>query len=173
MAGLVLTPADRVQLLRLMRRQLNSHVHRRMNVLLLLDDSWTAEAIARALCIDAETVREHRGLYERAGVRGLETLSYAGAEPALSAEQRAALEAEHAAKLYGTAKAVCGLVRERFTVSYTPHAMAKLLGAARLCLQEAGSRARQGRPCGAAGLFGTNAAALEGRGRAGAAFAFR
>ena len=49
MAGLVLTPDDRAQLLRLMRQRLNSHVHRRLNVLLLLDDGWAAEAIARAL----------------------------------------------------------------------------------------------------------------------------
>jgi transposase len=128
MAGLVLSSDDRVQLLRLMRRQLNSHVHRRMNVLLLLDDGWTAEAIARALYVDAETVREHRALYERSGIKGLQTLSYAGAEPALSAEQREALDAELAARLYLTAKAVCAFARQRFGVSYTPHAMAKLLG---------------------------------------------
>ena len=47
----VLTATDRTHLLRLMRRQTNSHVHRRMNVLLLLDDGWTAERIAEALYI--------------------------------------------------------------------------------------------------------------------------
>ena len=38
-----------------MRRQLNSTVHRRMNVLLLLDDGWAAERIAEAPYIDAES----------------------------------------------------------------------------------------------------------------------
>ncbi len=61
MAGSVLTALDRARLLALMRRQLNSTVHRRMNVLLLLDDGWTAERIAEALYIDAETVRETGG----------------------------------------------------------------------------------------------------------------
>jgi hypothetical protein len=37
MAGAVLEADDRSHLLRMMRRQTNSHVHRRMNVLLLLD----------------------------------------------------------------------------------------------------------------------------------------
>jgi hypothetical protein len=32
MAGTVLTAEDRAQLLRMIRRQMNSHVHRRMNV---------------------------------------------------------------------------------------------------------------------------------------------
>jgi hypothetical protein len=38
MAGLVLSAGDRAYFLTLMRRQLNSAVHRRMNALLLLDD---------------------------------------------------------------------------------------------------------------------------------------
>ena len=68
MAGMVLTAAERSHLLRMMRRQTPSAVHRRMNVLLLLDDGWAAERIAEALYIDAETVREHLRLYQRAGV---------------------------------------------------------------------------------------------------------
>jgi transposase len=116
-----------VQLLRLMRRQMNSHVHRRMNVVLLLDDGWTAERIAEALFIDAETVHERRRRYETSGVAGLERLSYQGSEPALSVPQREALKAELEAHLYMTAKAVCGFVQRRFAVTYTPNAMTKLL----------------------------------------------
>ena len=53
----------------MMRRHLNSAVHRRMNVLLLLDDGWPGERISEALYIDVETVRQHRRVYETAGVR--------------------------------------------------------------------------------------------------------
>ena len=67
MAGAILSPAERTHLLRMMRRQTNSHVHRRMNVLLLLDDGWPVERIAEALYIDADTVREHRRRYDTAG----------------------------------------------------------------------------------------------------------
>ncbi len=127
MAGAVLKAADRAHLLVMMRRQTNSHVHRRMNVLLLLDDGWTAERIAEALYIDAETVREHRRLYERDGISGLERLPYEGREAALTAAQCEALASELTEQLYMTAKAVCHFVEEKFGVPYTPNAMTKLL----------------------------------------------
>ena len=123
----MLTAEDRAALLRMMRRQMNSHVHRRMNVLLLLDDGWAAERIAEALFIDAETVHEHRRRYETSGVAGLERLNYQGSEPALSAMQIETLKAELDAHLYMTAKAVCDFVQRRFEVTYTPNAMTKLL----------------------------------------------
>jgi hypothetical protein len=68
----------------MMRRQMNSAVHRRINVLLLLDDAWPVERIAATLFIDAETVRQVRLLYASAGIRGLETLRYRGPDPAPS-----------------------------------------------------------------------------------------
>jgi transposase len=106
MSGVILSPEDRAQLLLMMRRQTPSPVHRRMNALLLLDDGWSAEQIAKALFIDAETVREHRRLYQASGVAGLERLNYEGAAPDLNEEQLAALGVELDARLYMTAKAV-------------------------------------------------------------------
>jgi transposase len=128
MSGSILTPEDRAQLLRMMRRQTPSPVHRRMNALLLLDDGWAAERVAEVLYIDAETVRQHRRLYQTAGVAGLERLNYEGGEPDLNPEQLEALGTELDARLYMTAKAVCAFVQSTFSVTYTPHAMAKMLG---------------------------------------------
>src|ERR1700730_9324568 len=110
MAGSILTPTDRAQLLRLMRRQTSRTVHRRMNALLLLDDGWAAERVAEALFIDAETVREHRRLYQTGGVAGLELLNYEGSDPALSDAQLKALETELDTHFYMTAKEVCDFV---------------------------------------------------------------
>ncbi|MGH6867937.1 MAG: hypothetical protein ACREDA_03475 [Methylocella sp.] len=42
------------------RRQLNSAVHRRMNVLLLLDDGWQPRWIAEAFDVDEGTVAARR-----------------------------------------------------------------------------------------------------------------
>lgn len=98
-----------------------------MNTLLLLDDGWAAERVAEVLFIDAETVREHRRLYETVGVAGLERLHYEGAAPALGPEQLEALGAELDARLYVTAKAVCAFVERSFGVDYTPHSMARVL----------------------------------------------
>ena len=127
MRGVILTAADRTHLLRMMRRHTPSPVHRRMNALLLLDDGWAVERVADALFIDAETVREHRRLYETAGVAGLERLNYEGSEPALSEAQLAALKAELDAHLYMRSKEVCDFVQRTFEVDYTPNAMTKLL----------------------------------------------
>lgn len=128
MAGAVLTPEDRAYFLLAMRRHGNSAVHRRMNALLLLDDGWTAERVAEALFIDAETVRSHRRLYAAGGRVGAERLAYAGHAPVLSERQAAELSAELSGRVYLTAKAVCGFVAARFGLAYTPHAMARLLG---------------------------------------------
>lgn len=128
MAGDLLSPADRAHSLVMMRRQLNSAVHRRTNALLLPDDGWTSKRVAEALFIDAETVREHRRLYASAGRGRIERLAYTGHAPVLTAEQSAELAAELSARVNLSAKAVCGLVAERFDLFYTPNAMAKLLG---------------------------------------------
>ena len=127
MSGAILSPGDRAYLLAMMRRQTPSPVHRRMNTLLLLDDGWTAERVAEALFIDAETVREHRRLYQTAGIVGLERLPYAGSDPALDPKQIAALGTELDTTLYMTAAAVAAYTQQRFGVTYTTHAMAKLL----------------------------------------------
>lgn len=71
MAGLILSPEDRAHFLAVMRRQTNSAVHRRVNVLLLLDDGWSAGQIAAALYLDASTVAEHRALYAQRGRSGI------------------------------------------------------------------------------------------------------
>lgn len=128
MKGAVLTPEDRATFLSAMRRQGNSAVHRRMNALLLLDDGWTAERVAEALFIDAETVRAHLRLYAAGGRAGVERLAYVGHAPVLSQAQTTELSAELSGRVYLTAKAVCGLVAARFGLTYTPHSMARLLG---------------------------------------------
>jgi transposase len=127
MSGAILTATVRARMLRLMRQQTPSPIHRRMNALLLLDDGYAAEQVAAVLYIDADTVREHRRLYQTAGVPGIERLKYEGSEPALTPAQLSLLGAELDARLYMSAKAVCAFVQRTFEVSYTAHAMAKLL----------------------------------------------
>ena len=113
--------------LKLMRRQTNSAVHRRMNVLLLLDDDWPVARICEALFLDEGTVRDHRALYERAGRAGVERLAYAGAAGPLRRDQMKALAAFVDETVPQTARQVCAFVRDRFGVSYSPNALSKLL----------------------------------------------
>ena len=128
MAGALLSLVDRQHFLALMRRQINSAVHRRINALLLLDDGWTSERVAEALFIDAETVRQHKGSFLASGREGIERLKYVGRSPVLNDEQTKMLLAELSTNFYRTAKQVCRFVCEQCGHTYTPNAMAKLLG---------------------------------------------
>jgi transposase len=127
MAGLVLTTEDRAHFLEMMRRQINSAVHRRMNVLLLLDDGWEAQRIAAALFVDEATVAQHRRRYEREGRTGIERLDYAGRASLLTAGQEQVLCAHVDACVPLTSKEVCAFAAHTFGLSYTPNAMTKVL----------------------------------------------
>jgi DNA-binding NarL/FixJ family response regulator len=65
-----LSSADRAYFRTMMRRQINSAVHRRMNTLLLLDAGWSVAQVAEALFVDGGTVRGHQGLYLTEGRAG-------------------------------------------------------------------------------------------------------
>jgi transposase len=123
----LLTPEDRHYFRQMMRRQINSAVHRRMNTLLLLDDGWSVSRVAAALFLDEKTVRMHEALYRSDGRDGVERLAYVGSSPHLTEPQLQALKSELKATLYMNAKAVAAWIRKEFSVEYTPNATAKLL----------------------------------------------
>jgi transposase len=122
-----LSSADRAYFRTMMRRQINSAVHRRMNTLLLLDAGWSVSKVADALFLDEGTVRAHQGLYLTQGRQGVERLDYAGGQPLLKPAELAVLKSHVSGQLYMSAKAVAAWVGERFAVDYTANAMTKLL----------------------------------------------
>src|SRR3954449_8007335 len=107
MAGLVLTAEDRAHFLEMMRRQINNAVHRRMNVLLLLDDGWEPRQIAAALFIDETTVAQHRRLYDTRGRAGMKALACCGRRAALDEAQQKTLATWIEETVPQTAKEVC------------------------------------------------------------------
>jgi transposase len=127
MSGLILSAEDRAHFLRLMRRQINSTVHRRINVLLLLDDGWEPRRIAEALYLEEGTVAQHKRRYETQGREGIERLDYVGRIAALNAEQQEQLAKYVDAQVPLSAKEVCAYSERAFGISYTPNAMTKLL----------------------------------------------
>ena len=73
-----LSSADRAYFRTMMRRQINSAVHRRMNTSPPLDDGLSVSEVARVLYLDEGTVRAHQGLY-RTDARALSALNTPGA----------------------------------------------------------------------------------------------
>lgn len=132
MAGQLLSAEDRTPFLTLLRRQMNSAVHRRTNVLLLRDDGWTPHQSAIALYLDESTVGEHRRLYLDQGRTGVESpaLGWAGLSPVGGPTSGVGCVGDERGAAHG--KAVCAQVEAVFGVSYAVHAMARLLGQRRL-----------------------------------------
>jgi len=129
MSGLVLKSEDRQAFLAALKATKKPALeHRRMNVLLLLDDGWDAARVAEALFLDPRTVEEYRRLYEASGASGVGTLGYKGHPfSQMTAAELIALKAHLAEQMYLTSQAVCAYVEKTFGPIYTPNAMTKLL----------------------------------------------
>ena len=67
---------------------------------------WSAEQVAEALQVDANTVRNHFKRYREGGVKALGHAAYQGSESMLDEEQLAILDAHLQTHLYETAKAI-------------------------------------------------------------------
>jgi DNA-binding NarL/FixJ family response regulator len=79
MSGLVLKSEDRQAFLAALKATKKPALeHRRMNVLLLLDDGWDAARVAEALFLDVRTVEDYRRLYKTSGASGVGALGYKG-----------------------------------------------------------------------------------------------
>jgi DNA-binding CsgD family transcriptional regulator len=104
MSGLVLTSEDRDACLAALKATKKPALeHRRMNVLLLLDDGIATAIIARMLYLDERTVDEYRRLYETQGASGIHRLGYKGRPGGLMRDEDiAVLKAHMAEQMYMT-----------------------------------------------------------------------
>src|SRR3974377_2577246 len=89
-----LSAAERKELVSLTRDGLaEPRVARRANAMLLLDDGWSCEKVAKALYLDDDTVRNWRKTYDAAGLEGLRRFEGGGSASHLSAGEEAWLKA--------------------------------------------------------------------------------
>ena len=99
----------------------------RIKAVILLASGWSAEDIADALLIDANTVRNHFKRYQQGGLAGLLHLAYRGSVCELNVADLAVLDAHLQTQLYLTAKDVAAWVAVTFEVAYTVSGMTALL----------------------------------------------
>ena len=84
---------DRARLIGLARDgSAASRVTRRANAIVLLDDGWSCQAVAAALLLDDDTVRNWRKLFKQRGIEGLTSFDMGGSASFLSAAQEEALK---------------------------------------------------------------------------------
>jgi transposase len=88
-----LSPADRAALVALARSGSAAHrLARRANALLLLDDGWSCEAVAKVLYLDDDTVRGWAKRYSEGGVKALTRFASGGGASHLSPAREEALK---------------------------------------------------------------------------------
>jgi transposase len=99
----------------------------RLNAVILLGSGWSPPAVADALLIDADSVRNYFKHYKEGGVDKLLRMNYVGSEALLSPAELAVLDRHLQAHLYLSAEAVARWVEAQWGVHYTPSGMAALL----------------------------------------------
>jgi transposase len=118
--GGFLTDGERRELRALARDGLSeSRVTRRANAIVLLDDGWTYEEVAKALLIDDDTVRAWHRLYEEQGLVGLAVFHFGGGLSRLSAEQESALKAWAREALPANTSVVGAWIKATFGLDYS------------------------------------------------------
>jgi len=99
----------------------------KIKTLLLLNDGWSYEQIAKALLLDDTTLRRYLKLYQDEGLDALVENHYKGKPPKLTEEQCAALKAHLQQVTYLSAKPIVAHIAQTFGVLYTPEGLVHLL----------------------------------------------
>jgi transposase len=114
-----LSPDDRADLIALARNGSAAHrLARRANALVLLDDGWSCENVARALLLDDDTIRGWHGLFVAEGLEGLARFEAGGSACQVSGEQQEKLKAWVAAALPRTTRQIGAWIEKEFGVVY-------------------------------------------------------
>jgi transposase len=126
--GGFLSEEGRAYLREVVRRPTEKHgVARRANAILLLDDGWNCEDVARALFIDDDTVRGWHKAFTTDGMQALRRFGWKGSQGKLSRCQEAELAEMLSARLFASTAAVMALIEERYGITYSKSGAIELL----------------------------------------------
>ena len=126
--GGFLSDKERAALKAVIRHPSEVHgVARRANAVLLLDKGWSCAAIAEALFLDDDTVREWYKHYRSGGLDELTLFDWHGGQGHLSRAQEAELTAHLAERPYRDTGAVAAHIRATYGVSYSHSGCLKLM----------------------------------------------
>ncbi|MCW5698771.1 MAG: IS630 family transposase [Rhodospirillales bacterium] len=119
---------ERRALVKVARNGLCEHrVARRANAIVLLNDGWSCEAVAKALLVDDDTVRGWYRSYESGGLEELERFGHEGSSCRLTEEEQADLTSWVTATLPCDSKSIGAWIEERFGLSYSHAGLIALL----------------------------------------------
>jgi transposase len=99
----------------------------KIKTILMLDQGYSYEEIARVLLTDDSTIRRWHNVYQSDGLETLFKSFYVGSEGKLTLEQKQALSKHLEETVYMTAKEICQVVQKKFGVAFTTKGMTHLL----------------------------------------------
>jgi transposase len=117
--GGFLNEEDRSKLIALARDgSAASRLTRRANAVVLLDDGWSCQDVARAFLLNDDTIRGWHKLFEQRGIEGLTSFDMGGSASFLSPAQEDALKAFVGATLPRTTREVGAFIEREFGLVY-------------------------------------------------------
>ena len=122
-----LTTQQREELILIHQNTYERRAADRIKLIILLDQGYTKEEVARILLLDRNTIRTFAKRYLEHGPEALMEDGYSGSEGYLSKAQQQELVKELSNTLYSTAKRIGTYIRHTFGVSYRNDAIVKLL----------------------------------------------
>lgn len=99
----------------------------KIKTILLLNDGWSYEQIAKALLLDDAALRRYLKLYQDEGLDALVENRYKGSNAKLDEEQCAQLKAHLREVIYLSAKPIVAYIQKNFQVAYTSEGLIHLL----------------------------------------------
>jgi transposase len=126
--GGFLSAEGRAYLQAMVRRPTEKHgVARRANAILLLDDGWNCEDVARALYLDDDTVRGWHKAFTTDGAQALRSFGWKGSQSKLSRCQAAELAETLSARLFTSTVAVMAHIEKCYGIVYSKSGTIQLL----------------------------------------------
>jgi len=125
----ILSHADRLALQGILRqRKTNALTVRRANALLLLDDGWKFDQVAKALYLDQMTIASWRNTYAKQGLKAIDLKDYKLRVGKLSKVQETSLIGLLRADPPRSTAAVLSMIAKEFGISYSRSGVIALLG---------------------------------------------
>ena len=99
----------------------------RIKAIVLLDEGWSYEQIAKALLINHKTIRRNYDIYITEGIQELLTMNYSGKDSFLTDMQQKELEKHLEHNIYLCSMEVVEYVKEKYKRNYSTKGMTVLL----------------------------------------------
>jgi transposase len=99
----------------------------KIKTILMLDQGYSYDEIARVLLTDDSTIRRWHNVYKSEGLEAMFTTFYVGSNGKLTLEQKQTLSQHLEDTVYMTAKEICIYVENKFGVRFTSKGMTNLL----------------------------------------------